>query len=171
MDEDNQRYIQHELRWEPTALISYTAETTFQATLTLNNSDDSKFGPGTYLDYDTTDFEGTLPERYFSKEAPWHATWRKVFTGGSTAPDLIQSNQTYIIRFLSSKPGQANQDNAELTITFDKSTCWLFCSSGAYCHIHDGLFSLEPIPGSIDWQPDSDRCAEWQPIWIPWVSR
>ncbi|MCE7980330.1 MAG: hypothetical protein DYG89_04000 [Caldilinea sp. CFX5] len=139
--------------------------------LTLNDSNDSKFGPGIYLDYNTVSFANSLPEPYFSKRAPWSAGWKKIFIGGSTAPELIQPNQTYTIRFASSKPGQANQDNAELTITFDKSTCWLFCSSGAYCHIHDGLFSLEPIPGRIDWRPEPKRCDTWKPIWIPWVSQ
>lgn len=168
--DQNQRYIRHELTWEPTALVSYTVDSTFETTLILNDSNDSKFGPGIFLDMGTTFYSGNLPEKYFNHYGPLLAPYQKFFIGGSTAPEQLLPNHLYTISFISTKPGRAAQDNAELTISFSNEECWLFCSSGAYCHIHDGLFSLEPIPGRIDWQPNAERCGEWQPIWIPWVS-
>lgn len=165
------RYIDNELTWAPTALVSYTVDSTFEAVLSLNDSNNSQFGPGIYLDYDTVSFANSLPEPYFSKQTPWSAPWKKNFAGGSTAPELIQANQTYTIRFASEQPGQAAQDNAELLITHSKAECWLpvGCTSGAYCYIHDSLFSLEPIPGRIDWQPVSRRCGEWVAWFLPYI--
>lgn len=161
------RYIRHDLSWAPTALVSFTAQSTFELKLTLNDSNDSALGPGIYLDMDTVAFDSNLPEAYGDWYTPLFSPYEKIFISGSNAPETLIANQLYFVQFTSLKPGQAAQDNAELTITHTQSDCWLFCNSGAYCHIHDNPFSLQPIPGRVDWTPIADRCSEWSRWFLP----
>lgn len=166
------RYIRHELTWEPTALISYTApitNTTFEIHLILNDSTDSKFGPGIWLDMATTTYNSDLPANYADWYTPWHSLYEKHFIGGSTAPQQLQPNRLYYLQYTSDKPGQATQDNAELSITYSREQCWILCTSGDYCNIHESRFGLEPIPGRIAWQPAPARCFTWQDLFLPWI--
>lgn len=112
-------------------------------------------------------YDNNLPAHYSSHYAPLLSPYQKIFIGGSNAPAQVVANQQYHVSFLSPKPGPAAQDNAELTISHSKEECWLFCSSGAYCHIHTSPFSLTPIPGRIDWAPVAQRCAEWSHWFLP----
>lgn len=130
-------------------------------------------GPGIYLDMATVFYDNNLPDAFSNHTEPLLNPYKKLFIGGSHAPHQIVGNTPYHVTFLSTQPGQADQDNAELTLTHSKTDCWLpfGCTSGAYCNIHDSLFGLEPIPGRIDWQPAPARCSEWSSWFLPLLKK
>jgi hypothetical protein len=165
----DQRYIQHELTWTPAALITYTTDSTFEIKLVLNDSDSSALGPGIWLDLDTTTFESNLPSSSGTWYSPLLSPYEKILIAHSSAPVQLAPDTSYYASFISAQPGQADQDNGELTINHTKTECWIFCSSGAYCHIHEKPFGIVPIPGRIDWIPDPDRCSEWSYSFLPFL--
>jgi len=108
-----------------------------------------------------------LPDYYADSYAPLLSPYEKIFTGGSKAPNQLAPNASYYLQFTSLQPGEADQDNAELTITHRKNECWILCSSGAYCLIHDNRFDIAPIPGRVDWIPAPQRCSQWGFSFLP----
>jgi len=168
-DDDNQRYIRHDLTWEPTALVSYTVDSTFEIKLILNDSNNSALGPGIYLDIDNIVFNSNLPSPFGNWYAPLLSPYEKIFIARSYAPATLIPNQKYFAQFTSLQPGKADQDNGELTINHTKNECWILCSSGAYCYIHDKPFGIAPIPGRIDWIPAPNRCTEWGYSFLPFL--
>jgi hypothetical protein len=110
-----------------------------------------------------------LPDYYANDYAPILSPYEKIFIGGSNSPNQLTPNTLYFLQFTSLQPGEADQDNAEMSITHSKNECWILCSSGAYCHIHDNPFGIAPIPGRIDWQPAPDRCSEWSYSFLPFL--
>lgn len=151
-------------------MVSYTAESTVELLLTLNNSNDSSLGPGVYLDLDSLAFASNLPGWYAYDDSSFLVPYEKWLVSGSDAPDQVQPNVSYYIQFVA-QPGQAAQDNAELTLTFTQAECWPLCASGVYCHIHSTRFGLAPIPGAIPWQAEPSRCYPWRQLFLPWTSQ
>lgn len=171
------RYITNYLTWTSDSLNKFDASSAFYVDLVLNNSTDSKHGPGTYVDIATAQINSTLPAFYTHSRFSIFP-YRKRFAVGSLSPTLITGLVEYRIEITSEEPGDAAQDNAEMWIVHalkwlegcGSSWCVLWDRAG--CTIHEQPWGVEPIPGTFPWaQPAPAKCSDNKLVFLPVVRR
>jgi hypothetical protein len=165
------------LTWTSDSLSKFDAYSAFYADLVLNDSTDSKYGAGTYINVSTAQISSTLPGFYIHSRFSLFP-YEKRFAIGSLTPTAIRGLTEYRIQITSEEPGQAAQDNAEMWIVHAVKlwdgcdAAWCVLRSRAGCTIHDQPWGVEPIPGTFPWaQPAPAKCSDNKLVFLPVVHR
>lgn len=169
------RYITNYLTWTSDSLSKFDASSAFYVDLVLNNSTDSKHGPGIYVDAANARINSTLPAYYIHSRFSIFG-YRKRFAVGSLQPTQIQGLTEYYIEITSERPGDAAQDNAEMWIVHavkwsqECGSSWCVLWDRAGCTIHHQPWGVEPIPGTFPWpQPPPEKCSDSKLVFLPVV--
>ena len=155
-----QRYITNWMKWNDVS--GFGANSTYEHDFFLNDSDNSKYGPGTYL----TDAEtwGRIPDvSYWSSNLPrpyldsrlFDPDYQKAYTVGCSDAASIEPG-TWYYTYIRANNGDANIDNGALIPELGhRSPSW--CYESTWCvegDQHEYIYSpwrVDPIPGDFYW--------------------
>jgi hypothetical protein len=152
------RYALVQMIWNDVSGFNFFS--TFEPDLFLNNSSDSKLGPGTYLDRSEgfgrvpkVDYWSTnLPSPYLDSRLGDSHT-EVAFTIGSAYANGIKKNNWYI-NYIRTKYGDANRDNARFSAQLGHRIPF-YCFS-TFCSYSDQQVQVIggwkiPVPGAKSW--------------------
>jgi len=153
------------LRWDDTATVHLLYD--LRISLFLNDSDDSQYGPGVFLDACATLVVRT-PCAPPATNLP--GEWRMVSRIGDFGfhkrygiildePELIQAGETYLITWRTA-PGVAATDNAQMEF----NTSWV-----GRCWLSGTEWPVDPLPGTQQFVPADyvDCLTTW--IFLPGI--
>ena len=155
-----ERYITNWMRWSDVS--GFSSNSTYEHDFFLNDSDTSKYGPGTYLTDDET--WGRIPDvSYWSSDLPrpyldsrlYDPDYQKAYTVGCSDGNAIAAG-TWYYTYVRARNGDASIDNGALIPELGhRYPSW--CYESTWCvegDQHEYIYypwDVDPIPGDFYW--------------------